>query len=72
MPKSRFNEIKDVITRANESNLKTRLEKRNITLKNAEGLLEGKIRGKINKEKAKDFYNDIAMDVNKLKELKPK
>ena len=72
MPKSRFNEIKDVITRANESNLKTRLEKRNITLKNAEGLLKGKIRGKINKEKAKDFYNDIAMDVNKLKELKPK
>ena len=72
MPKSRFNEIKDVITRANESKLKTRLEKRNITLKNAEELLEGKISGKINKEKAKDFYNDIAMDVNKLNELKPK
>ena len=36
VPKSRFNEIKDVITRANESKLMTRLEGRNITLKNAE------------------------------------
>ena len=33
---SRFNEIRDVITRANESKLMTRLEKRNITLENAE------------------------------------
>ena len=38
--KSRFNEIKDVITRANESKLTTRLRKRNITLKDAEKLLE--------------------------------
>ena len=36
MTKSRFNEIKDVITRANESKLTTRLGKRNITLKDAE------------------------------------
>ena len=49
VPKSRFNEIKDVITRANEIKLITRLEGRNITLKNAEKLLEGKISGKINK-----------------------
>ena len=35
VPKSRFNEIKDVIARANESKLMTRLEKENITLKNA-------------------------------------
>ena len=41
VPKSRFNEIKDVITRANESKLMSRLEKRNITLKNAEKLLVG-------------------------------
>ena len=33
MPKSRFNEIKDAITRANESKLMTRLEGRNIKLK---------------------------------------
>ena len=39
VPKSRFNETKDVITRANESKLMTRLEKRNIILKNAETLL---------------------------------
>ena len=71
MPKSRFNEIKYVITRANESKLMTRLEKRNITLKNAEKLLEGIISGKINKKKATDMYNDIAEDVNKLNKLKP-
>ena len=67
MPKSRFNEIKDVITRANESKLMASLEKRNITLKNAEKLLEGIISGKINKKKTRDIYNDIAEDVNKLK-----
>ena len=71
VPKSRFNEIKDVITRANESKLTTRLEKRIITLKNAEKLLEGIISGKINKKKTKDMYNNIAEDVNKLNILKP-
>ena len=69
-PKSRFNEIKDVITRANESKLMTRLEGRNITLKNTEKLLEGMISGKTNKRKARDMYNDIAEDVNKLNKLK--
>ena len=72
MTKSRFNEIRDVITRANESKLMTRLEKRNITLKNAERLLEDVISGKINKKKAKNMYNNIAEDVNKLNKLKPK
>ena len=48
----------------------TRVEKRNITLKNADKLLEGIISGKINKKKAKDMYNDIAEDVNKLNKLK--
>ena len=71
VPKSKFNEIKDVITKANESKLMTRLEKENITLKNAEELLEGIISGKINREKAKDMSNDIAVDVNKLNELNP-
>ena len=70
VPKSRFSEIKDVITRANESRLMTRLEKGNITLKNAEKLLEGIISGKINKKKATDMNNDIADDVNKLNKLK--
>ena len=69
--KSRFNEIKYVITRANKIKLMTRLEKRNITLKNAEKLLEGIISGKINKKKSKDMHNDIAEDVNKLHKLKP-
>ena len=71
MPKSRFNEIKDVITRANESKLMTRLEGRNITLKNTEKLLEGMIIGEINKKKARDMYKNIAEDVNKLNKLKP-
>ena len=55
VPKSRFNEIKDMITRANESKLITRLEKRNVTLKNAEKLIEDIISGRINKEKAKKY-----------------
>ena len=71
VPKSRFNETKDVITRAIESKLMTRMEGRNISLKNAEKLLEGMISGKITKKKARDMYNDIAEDVNKLNKLKP-
>ena len=71
VPKSRINEIKDVITRPNESKLMARLEKRNITLKNAEKVLEGIISGKINQKKVKDMYNNIAEDVNKLNKLKP-
>ena len=69
--KNRFNEIKYVITKANESQLMTKLEGRNITLKNAEKLLEGMFSGKINKKKARDMYNDIAEDVHKLNKLKP-
>ena len=60
-----------MITRANESKLITRLEKRYILLKNAEKLLEDVIIGKINKKKAKNMYNNIAEDVNKLNKLKP-
>ena len=70
MTKSRFNETRDVITRANDSKLMTRLEKRNITLKNAEKLLEDLITGIINKKKAKNMYNNIAEEVNKLNKLK--
>ena len=69
--KSRFNEIKDVITKANESKLMTKLEGRNITLKRAEKLLEGIISGKIDWKKAKDIFNNIAEDANKLNKLKP-
>ena len=57
VPNSRFNEIKDVITKANESKLITRLEGRNIALKNA--------------EKARNKYDNIAEDVNKLNKLRP-
>ena len=71
MTKTRFTEIRDVITRSNESKLMTRLEKRNITLKNAEKLLKDVISGKINKKKAENIYNNIADDVNILNKLKP-
>ena len=70
MPKSRFNEIKDVTTRANEGKLMNRLEGRNIRLKNAEKLLEGMISEKINKKKARSMYSDIAEDLNKLNKSK--
>ena len=61
-----------MITRVNERKLMTRLEKRNITLKNAEKLLEGIISGKINKKKARDMSNNIAEYVNKLNRLELK
>ena len=70
--KGRFNEIRVAITRANEIEFMARLEKRNITLKNAEKLLEDVISGKINKKKAKNMFNNVAEDVNKLNKLKPK
>ena len=69
--KSRFNEIKDVTTRANESKLTTRLRKRNITLKDAEKLLKDVISGKINKKKAKNMYNNIGEDAYELNKLNP-
>ena len=65
--KSRFDEIRDVMAKANESKLMARLAKRNSTLKDAEKLLEDVISGKINKKKATTIlYNNIAEDVNKL------
>ena len=69
MPKSRFNEIKNVITRSNESRSMTGIGKRKITLKNAEKLLEGIISGKIDKKEARKMYNGIADDVNTLNRL---
>ena len=69
VPKSRFNKIKDVITRSKESRLMTSIGKRKITLKNAEKLLEGIIGGKIDKKEARKMYNSIADDANKLNRL---
>ena len=69
VPKSRFNEIKDVITRSDESRLMTIIGKRKITLKNTEKLLEGIISGKIDKKEARQMFNSIANDANKLNRL---
>ena len=57
MSKSRFNEIEDMITKANERK------------KVEEDLLEGIISGKINKVKAKKMFNNIAEDASKLSKL---
>ena len=69
MPKSRFNEIKDVITRSNESRLMTSTGKSKITLKNVEKLLEGIISGKIEKKEARKMYNSISDHANELNRL---
>ena len=69
VPKSRFNEIKDVITRSNESRLMTSTGKTKITLKNVEKLLEGIISGKIDTKEARKMYNSISDDANELNRL---
>ena len=69
MPKSRFNEIKDAITRSNEIRLMASIGKRKIKLKNVEKLLEGIISGKIDNKEARKMYNSVADDANKLNRL---
>ena len=69
VPKSRFNDIKDVITRSHESRSMTSIGKRKITLKNAEKLLQCIISGKIDKKEVRKMYNSIADDLNKLNRL---
>ena len=66
VPKSGFNEIKDLITRSNDSRL---VRKRKTALKNAEKLLKGIISRKIEKKEARKMYNSIADDANKLNRL---
>ena len=68
--KNRFNEIKDVITKANDNKLGTSIRKKKITLKNAQELLGDTISGKIDKKKAQKMYNSIDDDTNKLGKLK--
>ena len=69
MSKSRFNEIKDVITKSNQSRLMTSTAKRKMQ-NNAEKLLEGIISGKIDKKVTRKMYNSIVDDANKLNKLK--
>ena len=70
MTKSRFNEIKVVITKANRNKLETSIKKRKIAPKNAEELLEVLISGEIGKKNATKMYNSIADDANKSGNLK--
>ena len=68
--KSRFNEIKGVITKANKNKLESSIKKRKITLKNAEELLEVLISRKIGRKRATKMYNSVADDANKSGNLK--
>ena len=61
--KERFHEILDTITEAKKDRLKTNVDRREITLDNAESLLKDIARGKINGSKFKKEYNNIADDV---------
>ena len=70
MTKSRFNEIKVVITKASRNKLETSIKKRKITPKNAEELLEVLISGEIGKKNATKMYSSIADDANKPGNLK--
>ena len=58
-----------MITRSNESKLMTSIGKRKTTLENSEKLLEDIIGGKIDQKGAREMYNSIADDANKLNKL---
>ena len=69
MRKSRFDKIKDVITKGNENGLVTKIGKRRITLSDKKELVEGISSGKIGEDKARKMYCNIANDANSLKKL---
>ena len=60
----RFNEIRSMITKGNESGLVTTIGKKRITLSGTKKLVDDIISGKINKSDARKIYNDIADGVN--------
>ena len=62
--KCRFNEIRSMITKGNESGLVTTIGKKRITLSGTKKLVDDIISGKINKSDARKIYNDIADGVN--------
>ena len=63
--KSRFNKIRSMITKSKKSGLKTSIGNKKITLHDTEKLVDGIIRGKINKSEARKMYNDIDANVMK-------
>ena len=64
--KERFNEILSIITWATNDGLKTNVDGREVTLHNAESLLKGIARGKINRNEFKRENNDIVDDVEPI------
>ena len=62
----RFNEIRSMITKGNESGLVTTIGKKRITLSGTKKLVDDIISGKINKGDARKIYNDIADGVNAM------
>ena len=63
--KGKFNEILNIITKARNNGLKTNVDGREITLDNAESLLKGIAKGKINGNEFKREYN-ITDDVEAI------
>ena len=64
--KQRFNEILIIITKTENNGLKTNVDRKGITLDNAESLVEGIASGKINESKFKRKYNNIVDDVEAI------
>ena len=64
--KDRFNEILIIITKTENNGLKTNVDRKGITLDNAESLVEGIASGKINGSKFKRKYNNIVDDVEAI------
>ena len=65
LSKERFNEILSAVTKAKKDWLKTNVDGREITLDNAESLLKGIAKGKINGNEFKREYN-ITDDVEAI------
>ena len=64
------NEILSLVTEAKNNKLKTRVDKKEFTLDNAESLLKGLVSGKIDGNEGKERYNKIVDDVNAILKAK--
>ena len=68
--KGRSNEILSLVTEAKNNKLKTRVDKKEFTLDDAESLPKGLVNGKIDGSEAKERCNKIIDDVNVILKAK--
>ena len=66
MTKSRFCEIRSLITKAEEKKLKTAIDNKEIRTDNAEKIVEDITSGRINESEAKELYNIIVDEANAI------